>query len=88
MGDFTYKGELLRKLDSLKDELQFEGRESDILELVWALKRLVKEYFPMNEVPEDMINSLFVLEQRVRMAREQLTLTTERFILHLGKDKK
>ncbi len=88
MSDNSYAGELLRKLDYLKSEMQFEGHDSDILQLVYSLRRVTKEYFPMNEVPEDMMESLRLLDERFTIARAQLSITAERLILHIQKNRK
>lgn len=83
----SYEAELLRKLDYLKHQMQFEGHDSDILQLVYSLKRVIKEYFPMNAIPEDMMESIRLLEMRFQIASEQLSITSERFINHIQKNK-
>ncbi len=71
MGCCRYK-EFLKELDYCKSEMNVWGTNFDIMQSVWTLKRQVKDWFPMNEVPEEIMTSISLLELRMFQAKESM----------------
>lgn len=85
MSDFCYYKEFLKELNYIKGEMIVWGIDFCIMQRVWSLKTKVKEFFPMNGVPEDIMKSLGLLEERMKIANDQLSITCERIILEVEK---
>lgn len=83
MGSCCHYKEFLKELDYVKNEMTVWGIDFCLMQRVWSLRTKVKEFFPINGVPEDIINSLRLLEERMKIASDQLELTCERIILEV-----
>lgn len=55
----------------------------DLIEMSHSFMNYVKEIFPVNEVPENIANSVKHLEERLKLTREQYELTVERVCLEI-----
>jgi hypothetical protein len=83
----SYK-EFIKELDYIHHEMNVWGHSYDLLEPIWTLKRQVKEFFPMNEVPKNIHQSLIVLEERMLVAKETLWHTCERIKMEVEQQRK
>lgn len=83
MSSCCYYKEFLKELDYIKSEMTVWGIDFCIMQRVWSLKTKVKEFFPINGVPDDIMNSLRLLEERMKIANDQLAITCERIILEV-----
>lgn len=88
MGSCCHYKEFLKELDYIKSEMTVWGVNYDILQTVWSLKRRVKEWFPMNKVPQDIELSLIILEERLKLATEKTGLICERIMLEVERQRK
>lgn len=77
--------EFLKELDYCKSQIQVWGFSTDICQIVWHLKYQVKEFFPMNGVPQSIVDSLDILLERFKIAEDQLSITAERIIQEVNK---
>ena len=80
--------EFQKELEGIKDQLHFCDHSTDIIEIVYALKRRVREHYPINSVPQVIVDSLRSLEERFKIAEEQLYLTCDVLINELEKQEK
>lgn len=69
--------EFLKELDYIKHQMNFCGHSTDILQVVWSLRHKVKNFFPLNGVPQQIVDSLNSLEERFNIAESQLCLTCD-----------
>lgn len=83
MGSCCFYKEFLKELDYIKSEMNVWGHNYDLMQTVWALKNKVKDFFPINGVPEEIMHSLKLLEDRMRIASDQMSLTCERIIIEV-----
>lgn len=83
MSDHCYYKKFIKELECVQKEFNVWGLDFCIMQRVWSLKNHVKEFFPMNGVPKDIMNSLLLLEERMKIANDQLAITCERIILEV-----
>jgi hypothetical protein len=88
MGSYCQYKEFLKELDYIQHEMNVWGYNYDILQTVWGLKNHVKEFFPINEVPKEILQSLMVLEERMLVAKETMWNTCERIKIEVEKRRK
>ncbi len=73
-----YYEEFLNELGYVKEQMQVFGVNYDICQTVYALRKKVKEFFPINKAPDDIVRSLNSLEERLNLCIEQTKLICER----------
>jgi len=78
MGSCCFYKEFLKELDYIQHEMTVWGHNFDFLQPVWSLKNHVKEFFPMNEVPQEIHQQLFILEERMKVAQQTAWNVCER----------
>lgn len=88
MGNCCQYREFLRELDYIKNEMSVWGIDFCLMQRVWSLKNKVKEFFPINGVPQHIIDSLILLEERMQISTDQLALTCERIMLEVEEARK
>ena len=82
----TYEKQLIYDIESIKSGLSFCGHDTEFCQLVWALKGKIKEYYPMNEVPKEIVDSLQRLEERFKIAEEQLMISVDVIVHTIKKE--
>lgn len=70
--------EFLKELDYCQHQMMVWGYNYDFLQPVYGLKRQVKEFFPMNEVPKEIHQQLLILEERMNVAQQTMWNVCER----------
>lgn len=55
----------------------------ELVETARSFVNYVKELFPVNKVPEEIANSLILLEERLEIARDQYEIAVERVCLFI-----
>jgi len=88
MGSCCQYKEFIKELDYIQHEMNVWGHNYDLIQPIWTLKRQVKQFFPMNEVPKDIHQALIVLEERMLVAKETLWNTCERIKLEVENQRK
>lgn len=88
MGSCCFYKEFLKELDYIKSEMTVWGINFDLMQAVWSLKNKVKDFFPINGVPQDIMQSLKLLEDRMKIASDQLSITCERIIIEVERLRK
>lgn len=78
--------QLLKELDYCKHRMNVWGRSFDLPDIIYALRNHVKEFFPLNGVPQHIVDSLDLLEARINIAEEQLHLTCDTIIHEIEKE--
>lgn len=78
--------ELMKQLDYIKNGMNVWGRDYDLSQLHYSLRHHIKEYYPLNGVPQHIVDSLDALKARIELAEEQMILTCDVIIHHLEKD--
>jgi hypothetical protein len=78
--------QLLKELDYCKSGMTVWGRDYDLSQHYYLIRHQVKEYFPMNGVPQNIIDSLELLKGRIELAEQQLALTVDTIIHQIEKD--
>lgn len=78
--------QILKDLGYCKSGMTVWGTRFDISEIIYAIRYHVKEHFPLNGVPNRIVESLDILEKRIEIAEEQLRLTCDVIINEIEKD--
>ena len=73
--------QLLKELDYCKSNMTVWGTNYDLNQLYFSLRHQVKEFYPLNGVPQRIVDSLDSLKQRIQLAEEQIALTCD-VIMH------
>ncbi len=76
-------GEFLHSLKSFKEIRSNSEQRIDLQNASYVLKNEVIHLFPINQVPKIIVDYLSLLEERINIADEQLTLTIDRIILEI-----
>lgn len=77
--------EFLKELDYCKNEMFVWGTNYHIMQTVWNIQRKVKEFYPPNGIPENIMESMSMLEEMMKLANQQLCRTCEIIILDIEK---
>lgn len=88
MGCLCQYKEFIKELDYIQHEMTVWGHDYDFLQPIWTLKRQVKEFYPMNQVPKDIYDALTILEERMVVAKETLWNVCERLKLDVEEQRK
>jgi hypothetical protein len=88
MGNCCAYKEFIKELDYCKNEMNVWGTNYDIMQTVWNIQREVKKFYPPNGIPQDIMNSMKLMEERMKLAFDQLSLTCERIILDVEEERK
>ena len=75
-----YDGEFRKQLELYKDSGFIGSHQMDISGACRALGQMVKQFFPVNEVPASIVISLSKLEQKFIFAETQLEETIDDII--------
>lgn len=78
--------EFLRELDYCKSGMNVWGRDFDLQQIQYAIRHQVKEYFPLNGVPQHIVDSLDVLQERIAIAEETVSITVNRIIAEIERE--
>lgn len=78
--------EFLRELDYCKSGMNVWGRDFDLQQIQYAIRHQVKEYFPLNGVPQHIVDSLDILQERIAIAEETVAITVNRIISEIEKE--
>lgn len=87
MSDDRYD-EFLKDLDHIQEELKIYGIDYYIMQAVFALKNKVKDFFPMNGVPENIVDHLNVLQNKMEAADLQMKVACKVIMMEVEKMKK
>lgn len=74
--------------DKMKDYINgssIGGRDTDLLQIIYTLNYQVKEFFPMNGIPQSVVDSLDILKHRFILAEACLKHTLELIIYEVEK---
>lgn len=85
MSDCRIK-EFLKELDCCKSGMHVWGRDFDLQQVHYALRHQVKEYFPLNGVPQHIVDYLDVLKERIAVAEETVAIAVNKIIQEIEKD--
>lgn len=83
----TYEEEFIFDLESIKHGMMFCGHDTDILQIIWSLKRKVKEFFPMNKVPDEIYSALLEVEEKFRKAEMELHDTVDVIVKRINNER-
>ncbi len=78
--------EFLKELDYCKHGMNVWGRDFDLQQIQYAIRYQVKEYFPLNGVPQHIVDSLDILQERIAIAEETIAMTVNRIIAEIEKE--
>lgn len=77
MGNCCSYKEFIKELDYCKSEMTVWGTNYHIMQTVWNIQRKVKEFYPPNGIPQHIMDSMHLMEERMKIANEQLAITCE-----------
>jgi hypothetical protein len=72
MGSCCPYKEFLKDLDYIQNEMNVWGHDYDMMQLVWALKNKIKEFYPINQVPTQLYGEIVIFEERIKVAQKTL----------------
>jgi hypothetical protein len=75
--------EFLRELEDIQGEMRVWGHDYDLMQLIFSLKNKVKDFFPMNGVPQEIFDSLNIAQERLKIACHQLNVTCEKIKIEI-----
>lgn len=78
--------EFLKELDYCKHRLDVWGIDFDLQQVHYAIRHQVKEYFPLNGVPQHIVDCLDILNERIAIAEETIALTIDKIIAEIEKE--
>lgn len=77
----------LQNLKSIKDrQTQEPSVDIDLCHAYRMLKNEILDLFPINEVPQVLVDYLLLLKERINIAEEQLDITIDRAIEAIEKE--
>lgn len=82
----TYEEQLIFDLECIKHGMMFCGHDTDFIQIVWSIKNKIKEFYPMNEVPQEIHSSLEHLTNAFKLAEKQLNETVDLIVNRIKKD--
>jgi hypothetical protein len=82
---YDYDDEFKEKMESHLRCGSIGGHDTDINQIVYTLGYEVKEYFPMNKVPQSIVDSIYLLKEKFEIAEKQLGITLELIINEVEK---
>ena len=82
---YYLEGEFMKKIKDWRYGLPIGGRDTDLIQIAWYLSHAVKDFFPINGVPQNVINSIQSLRERFTLAEEQFHLTLDVIINEVEK---
>ena len=88
MGNCCAYKEFIKELDYCKSEMTVWGTNYHIMQTVWNIQRKVKEFYPPNGIPQAIMDSMKLMEERMKLANDQLALTCERIILDVEQERR
>ena len=88
MGSCCPHKEFLKELDYCTSEMTVWGTNYDIMQTVFNIQRKVKEFYPPNGIPQDIMDSMKMMEERMKIATEQLCITCNRIMLDVEKQRR
>lgn len=77
MGNCCRYKEFLNELDDVKEQMRVFGVNYDICQTVYALRNKVKDFFPINKAPDEIVRSLNSLEERLNLCVDQTKFICE-----------
>ena len=80
--------EFIKELSYCQSEMNVWGTDYHIMQTVWNIQRKVKEFYPPNGIPQEIMDSMKLMEERMKIAFEQLCITCDRIILDVEKERK
>ncbi len=88
MGNCCPYKEFSKELDYCQHEMTVWGTNYHIMQTVWNIQRKVKEFYPPNGIPQHIMDSMKMMEDRMKLACEQMCLTCQVIILDIEKERK
>ena len=73
------------KLDTMKDRIQRGLKDPSIMRIIFELKEDVKGFFPINKVPEKVVDYLDLVQDRFEIAEDTLQLVIDTIIEEVKK---
>lgn len=79
------KGEFIKMIESYRNALDTHPYDTNINHVVFNIQYQIKEYFPLNGVPDSVIDSLAQLQYYFKEAEDQLNETLDIIIEEVKK---
>lgn len=80
------KKSFVNDFKEILERIENQPNAGDIKITYRLLKRHILDLFPLNKIPESLVQSIHFLEERIEIAEQQLILTMEKAILEIEKD--
>ena len=80
------KEQFIYELENVRQGISYQGHDCDIMQIVWALKTEIKNFYSINSVPEEIVKSLEELETMFRFAEKSLGETINLVSHRIQKD--
>lgn len=77
MSNYNYWQDFIEQLEGIKNRETFAGRSTDISQIAYNLAQTVKEYFPINQVPNRIVELLKSNAMQLELAEQHFHLVVE-----------
>lgn len=77
--------EFLKRMETMRYIGNLNGLNTDILQIIYSLRVEVKDFFPMNQVPVDIVDNLSLTQNAFKKAQESLDNTLDLLIEEIKK---
>ena len=81
----SYYGEIIERMEMYKEGAFIYGIDPDISAIIRSLSREIKDIYPMNKVPECILQSFEELKESFAMAEYMLARTLDILIYEIKK---